>query len=473
MILDRLTNVVYIVCLIVIILFAIVFIAIAAFYFNAKKDLYNHKFEDPKVQKDVDKYCEKMVKKQKSNEDLYNTAEREKKRSKTLTTIWSWFLTAVYIVILAFLGWGAVNRAQGNLNFVNNVAPLVIETSSMESVNTSNQQYIDQNGLSGQENRIEQFAYITISNEQSVIDSIALYDIVAFRYPVVRNGENVDITVVHRLISQREQDGQTLYTFRGDANPGSLQNEIDVTKDRIIGVYKSANYQGSYNLGFGYFVVYIQSSIGITTVAVAFLLLVIYAFLFEGVTACYDKRFLALLEAKFKALADGSANKIATESIRKDGADFIAVAPTMGGCSFQQKSPLKKNKPGMYLSDRNISHPLTLHQSVYQMDEYLYSGSVENGSVEFELIKPIPERKKPNYGYTFEGIADKIFRVDNALRCWHDEQGRGFVYIKENSELVFIGDKDKKYDIYVRLFDNEFNVDNDRWIVVYAQEAKV
>lgn len=485
MILDNVTQIVYIVCLIVVFLFAVAFIAIAALYFNAKKSLYNNKIEDPKVQKDVDKYYERIVSKERPGENLYITAERERKTSKIWIRIWSFFLIVIYVLILAVLGYGAYNKAQGNLTFVGHVAPLVIRSSSMQSID-SNNQYLKDNNLEGEENRIHVYAYITINNDPNIIKEIAPYDVVAFKMSDPDDNTQ-EITVVHRVISIEEKNGEKLYTFRGDANPGSLPGEIEVSANRIVGVYKSKNFKGAYNLGFGYFAAYIQDPAGIITISISFLLLVIYSFLFDGITACYDKRFLALLNEKIKKASEATSqeNNVAEiVEVKKDG-ETIAVSPSLGGATLETKSvetsivPLESHKerilPGFYLSDNSEDHILTMEKSIYEgQNEYSYSGNIENGEVSFGILKfiRVPENKIPNYGYTFEGIADKIFKVENALRCWHNEQDRSFVYIKDDSKLTFVGDKNKKYKIYVRLFDNEFNDDDNRWIVIYAEEEK-
>lgn len=471
---DNVTLIIYIVCLIVVVLFAIVFIAIAALYFNAKKRLYDNKIEDPKVQKDVDVYVVKMEKKQKVGEELYKTAEREKKRDKKWARIWNSVLLVIYLLIVGILGWSAYNKATLNLNWFNNVAPLVIETSSMATVNSANT-YIAENGLSGEENRIPQFSFITITNDPNVINSIAQFDVVAFRM-ADPNNPNTQIIAVHRLIdTSTDANGNTLYTFRGDTNASSYSDETNVPLDRIVGVYRSANFTGVKNPGFGMFVFYIQSPIGITTVVVAFLLMVIYSYLFEGVTTCYDKRFLALLNAKFKELEAkeqaslGLGDHVLTP---EEEAKRIAVSPYLGGTDIVDTTAIPA--PGFYLADSVDNHVLNLQRSIYDMNEFVYSGRIETGDVQFEIVKviPVPENKVPNHGYTLEGIADKIFKVENALRCWHDEQGRSFVYVKEDSKLTFVGDPSVQYNIYVRLFENEFGTENNRWIVIYADEKK-
>lgn len=559
-ILSRITNVIYIICLIVVIFFAIVFISISALYSRAKKKLYINKLEDKNVQKDVDIYYQKIVNSKKDNEDLYKTVERRKSNEKKLLKFWNVFLTVIYVFVLGFLVYGAVNRIKGTPSFVNNIAPLVIETSSMEDVSSSNN-YIKDNNLEGKENRLEQYAYITINNNENVINNISTYDVVAFKMPVMQEGKQVNIIVVHRLIEiKTDSNGEKLYTFRGDANPLSLASEVNVSKDRIVGVYQSKDYKGAYNLGFGYFVVYIQSSIGIITVAVAFLLLVIYSFLFKGITDSYDVRFLVLLNEKLKSKSNLTPinNKVIAEikntevienknvskedkedkqvkntttlvrksvntnkvsslpnQVKNDNVPRILSLP-YSFYRFNPRSYSRLNKinfdkevdkkektllrsasrylvtksyclketdivdklvDGFYFVENGENHLLRKNHSIYNMDEYVYSGKINKGIVSFSISKDgqlvnIPALKQPNYGYTFEGLADEVFKVGNALECYNEQENRSFIYINEDSFLTFIGDPLKQYNVYIRLFDNEFGFDNDRWLVVYVEEEK-
>lgn len=559
-ILSRITNVIYIICLIVVIFCAIVFISISALYSRAKKKLYINKLEDKNVQKDVDIYYQKIVNSKKDNEDLYKTVERRKSNEKKLLKFWNVFLTVIYVFVLGFLVYGAVNRIKGTPSFVNNIAPLVIETSSMEDVSSSNN-YIKDNNLEGKENRLEQYAYITINNNENVINNISTYDVVAFKMPVMQEGKQVNIIVVHRLIEiKTDSNGEKLYTFRGDANPLSLASEVNVSKDRIVGVYQSKDYKGAYNLGFGYFVVYIQSSIGIITVAVAFLLLVIYSFLFKGITDSYDVRFLVLLNEKLKSKSNLTPinNKVIAEikntevienknvskedkedkqvkntttlvrksvntnkvsslpnQVKNDNVPRILSLPysfyRFNPRSYSRLNKINFNKEvdkkektllrsasrylvtksyrlketdivdklvdGFYFVENGENHLLRKNHSIYNMDEYVYSGKINKGIVSFSISKDgqlvnIPALKQPNYGYTFEGLADEVFKVGNALECYNEQENRSFIYINEDSFLTFIGDPLKQYNVYIRLFDNEFGFDNDRWLVVYVEEEK-
>ena len=70
-----------------------------------------------------------------------------------------------------------------------------------------------------------------------------------------------DKIIVHRVYSIGEKDGHKLFTFRGDANPASMSGEINVTSDRIVGVF-----DGYQNQVLGSIVIYIQSGTGLISV---------------------------------------------------------------------------------------------------------------------------------------------------------------------------------------------------------------
>lgn len=85
MILMSAIQLTYLVCIIVIALFAVAFIGIAALFFNAKKLLYVNKMEDSRIQIDVDKRYSKLVKKQKKGEEvLIHTRERSRQAKDSL-----------------------------------------------------------------------------------------------------------------------------------------------------------------------------------------------------------------------------------------------------------------------------------------------------------------------------------------------------------------------------------------------------
>ena len=122
----------YIVCAIVIVLFAVAFIGIAALFFNAKKLIYINRLEDPSVQTDVDKKYIKLVKKQKNGEEVLDTYQRELKSNKRCSHIWSVILGILYVGLIGLTVYGAMSRVNGNQLFIGDQAAVIIETSSMQ-----------------------------------------------------------------------------------------------------------------------------------------------------------------------------------------------------------------------------------------------------------------------------------------------------------------------------------------------------
>lgn len=479
MILDNVTLSVYIVCSIVILLFAIAFIWIAALYFNAKKKLYEKKVEDEAIQKDVDRDYEQILKKKRADETPVAYYERKQKGGKIFNRISNVILIVIYVCLLGFIGYQATLKVKGDQVFINHQAGLVIQTNSMATVDPTNKADLEKHGLLSNENRIQEYAYITISNDPNVLANIKEYDVVAFKMPSLFSNAAPDaqMTIVHRVIKiTKGSDGKRLFTFRGDANPGSMSNEINVTEDRLVGVYSSSLYKGKYNLGWGYFIVYIQSPIGIITLVIAFLLLIIYSILFEKLLASYNARYIVLLGEKLSPVQTVKKEIVLVPSPKT----FIAESPSIIELKEKKVLPALPLKPGFYISDKvkNKQSILSLQKSIYKMNEYVYSGFMSKGKVDFAIfqngkLQVVPLKKDFNYGYTFEGLADKIFKVENALRCRSDKEKRSFVYINKGSYLTFIGDPNVEYNLYIRLFDNEFNENNDRWIVVYAEEKEV
>ena len=66
----NISDYVYIVGIVVILLFAIAFITLAIFFFNAKKKNITHSLEDEDIKLEIEEDLKKIAKKNKSNEDI-------------------------------------------------------------------------------------------------------------------------------------------------------------------------------------------------------------------------------------------------------------------------------------------------------------------------------------------------------------------------------------------------------------------
>jgi hypothetical protein len=132
---------------------------------------------------------------------------------------------------------------------------------------------------------------------------------------------------------------------------------------------------------------------------------------------------------------------------------------------------------GIYIDEVSFGEIHLMEQTFSNeacVDEFVYEGKLHNGEVKFitgeKLATQIPGMNGYNHGYTLEGIAQEIFKVENALDIYSTDEGRTFNYTKTDSKLVFVGDKKKEYVIYVRFYDNCYGDENNRWAVIFAEE---
>ena len=292
------TNlVVFIVSVCVIAFFAIAFIILAVFYFNTKKKSIIHKIDDDEIEKEINEDITKLNKKNKNNESLKSVFERKKEKDKIVSRRTNTLLAIFYVTILFLLGTFAFVKNQNQQMWFGDSSFLVIETGSMATVNSKNDYLKDKNGEFNDDDRIAQFSFITINRNEKFINELKPLDIVAFN--MYSSEENKNIIVVHRLINISYDNGKPLYTFRGDANQSSMVGEINVTKDRIVGVFKSTNYQGAKSFGFGYFVYYLQSSFGMIVILIDFVLLFVYTMLCDNIFEIYDNRYMEIVNEKY------------------------------------------------------------------------------------------------------------------------------------------------------------------------------
>ena len=230
--------------------------------------------------------------------------KRKKEKSILLSRRFNTILSISYLTILFLLGTFAFVKNQNQQMWFGDSSFLVIETGSMATANQNNDYLKDESGNFDDEDRIAQFSFVTINRNQKYIDELKPLDIVAFN--MYSQEENKNIIIVHRLINVSYDNGKPLYTFRGDANQSSMVGEINVTRAKIIGVFKTTNYKGTKSFGFGYFVYYLQSSFGMIVVLIAFVLLFIYAMLYDNIFEIYDKRYMQIVNEKYLLNANES-----------------------------------------------------------------------------------------------------------------------------------------------------------------------
>ena len=165
-------------------------------------------------------------------------------------------------------------------------------TGSMEDKNPEND-YLIENDLDDQ---ITQYSLIGIDKIDS-INEIELYDIIAF----YDSDENI---IVHRVIAIREEEGIKYIQTQGDANTGSINDEIAITEDRIIGIY-----DGYQNYGLGITITYLRSTLGIIALCGFGVFLLVYSISESNIDKAYEERleYLAIEKDKKPQLEEADA----------------------------------------------------------------------------------------------------------------------------------------------------------------------
>lgn len=311
----NISDYVYIVGIVVILLFAIAFITLAIFFFNAKKKTILHHIEDEEIQLEIEEDLKKIAKKNQSNENIIAHYSKKQKKSKVLSKILTGILTTLYIAVVALIGFSVSVKKNNQQMWFGNTAMLVIETDSMSQVYKGNT-YLQEYGKMGDENRIAQYSFITITKERKYIDNIQPFDVVAFQ--MLSSDNKTYLTIVHRLIEiTYDENGEPLYTFRGDANSRSMAGEFQIRKDKIVGVFETEGFKGTKNLALGYTICYLQSNIGMIILVIAFMLMLIYSILVEKLFSVYDQRYNELLATRLMQIENESKQEPALETIEE------------------------------------------------------------------------------------------------------------------------------------------------------------
>lgn len=283
-----LSTLVLIVSAISLVCFAIVYICIFSFYYFNRKKCIENKLEDNEVIKILDKDVEKYDKKKNKKLSFIETYYKRKKRKEVGNIISNSIVGIFLVALIGFFVWATVMKSNDQITYFGDKTYLVVQTSSMASINDNNK-YLKDGSIDSKDRmntRISQYAFIGIDKFKSE-DQIKVYDIVAFRMD--------DKIIVHRVYSiGEEKDGHKLFTFRGDANPASMSGEINVTSDRIVGVF-----DGYQNQILGSIVIYIQSGTGLISVFAIAIVLMVYIFYYDRIDLRLTERYEALMKERF------------------------------------------------------------------------------------------------------------------------------------------------------------------------------
>lgn len=288
---TNVSTIVLIIAVITIVCFSAVYITMFSLYYINRKKVIDNNLEDDdikaKLEEDITLYNRNNKKKKDkvTYKDYYYKHKNSKKIGNIIGNV---FLGIIFAVMVAGFIWSSVVKVSNQNLYIGNKTYLVIETASMASVN-SNNTYIntEKDKNSYLSTRIEQYSLIGIDKYTSTTQ-IKQYDIVAFSMD--------NMTVVHRLVSTKVENGKTLYTFRGDANSYSLSNEIDVSEDRIIGVYN-----GFQNQFLGQTIIYLQSGVGLITIFAIIIVLSIYMYYYDKIDFVTRKKYEQLLDKRFES----------------------------------------------------------------------------------------------------------------------------------------------------------------------------
>lgn len=233
------------------------FISLTILYFNSQKKMTLCGLNDDSIRKDVKRILCKIRGKFSSAEQVSAYFEKRKKRNSAVCIIvWS-ICSVVCVATILFTVFSNLMVGSRHV-WLGDTAMIIIQTDSMATANESNDYLFDENDQTNDADRILQYSFITISKNPALIDGIKQGDIVAFS---MRSQDGTaEITVVHRLVNiEYNADGESLYTFRGDANPSSMAGEYQIKKDKIVGVFQTDSYQGAKSVLLGHFVAYLQS----------------------------------------------------------------------------------------------------------------------------------------------------------------------------------------------------------------------
>lgn len=287
------SNLSYIIAGIVIVFFAAAFIGIAVLYFNSRKKNILNNLEDDVIESEAKDDYKRFAKRKKQQESITDYYDRKKRFTKRISDINTVIAVNLYLIVVTCVGFAFLVSSRNQLVWFLNETSLIIETNSMATAYSGNTYLLDENGKVNEDDRIKQYTLITISKDQEYVNNIKPFDIVAFK---MKSTNDNYITVIHRLINvSYDENNNPLYTFRGDANPSSMAGEINVSKDMIVGVFKTDGYQGAKNLPLGYIIGYLRSSIGLIVVVTAFFLVIIYTALFDRILEVYNTKYNLVL----------------------------------------------------------------------------------------------------------------------------------------------------------------------------------
>lgn len=269
--LDNMSALSLSVALIVIVCMTAAFSILLAVYSSNKRKLINSGGEDDSIRAELEKGYEKYKKSGKGDGSVRSYNLAREKRATVGNVIVNIVFGIVMAAVLALAVTGIVYKINNRQLFIGKTAYLTIQTGSMADKNPDNEYYTFL-----PDNQIPQFSLIGIDKVRE--DQLKLYDIVAFEH----NG----VTYVHRIVGIGQGVNGKLFTTLGDNNVGSMPFEINMSFDKIVGVYN-----GYHNVGLGALLSYLQSETGLIALAFALILVLVADIADSGMIKTYKKRY--------------------------------------------------------------------------------------------------------------------------------------------------------------------------------------
>ena len=183
------------------------------------------------------------------DESIYDNLSKVKNRREFIQAIKSGGFYGLMIIMIPFFVLSLVNKFTGNVTMIADRGLIVVATGSMSERNPANE-YIITNDL---DNQFDAYSIIVIEKVENESE-LRLYDVISFV-------NDKGINVIHRIIGfSINEEGKLAYETRGDSNNAS--DAYHPTIDDVQG-----KYVGKKIPMIGVFVLFMQSSIGIITVA--------------------------------------------------------------------------------------------------------------------------------------------------------------------------------------------------------------
>ena len=194
-------------------------------------------------------------------EYYYYEDEKKKKRRRGWKALRVTLATIFYIICILLIALGIYTKVNGDLVSVGSTSYITVTTGSMSYVNETNSYLIENDII----NQIPERSFIRVKKVEDPSD-LKLYDIAVYK------NEETNQLIVHRIIDEKEIDGERYFTFRGDAN--AYSDYYLINEDDVLYVYD--NYRNSFLGNFFTYVASYQSIVAICYSIIALSILEAY-----------------------------------------------------------------------------------------------------------------------------------------------------------------------------------------------------